>query len=184
MTEQELTIVALKLATEIKYSGITVDEKEIRFDFQNDSDNDIIKLASYKLNCSKFKNNVYWFGYQFEKSATSKQRTDFINYIKGIGGKKIPDTVLRKFIELPMTALSSKINTYHIDAFVYPVSGRSPLVQKMIKVFFYTRKKLIPRLLVGVGNLIFVGICFITRGLISSRSEMELKPKYLTLKTK
>ena len=134
MTEQELTIIAYKLATEIKYSGITVDEKEIRFDFQNDSDNDIIKLASYKLNCSKFKNNVYWFGYQFERGTTSKQRTDFINYIKGIGEKKISDTVLRKFIELPMTALSSKINTYHIDAFVYPVSGRSPLVQKMIKV--------------------------------------------------
>ena len=43
-----------------------------KFDFENDSANDIIKLAAYKLNYTRFKSNVYWFGYKFEENSTSK----------------------------------------------------------------------------------------------------------------
>lgn len=128
-----MDFIAERIANSLKYSGITINENDIRFDFEKDSDNDIIKLASYRLHGTSFGNNIYWFGYEFEKTASSKQRTEFINYLKGVGEKKISDVVLRKFIEVPMVALSSKISTYNINTFVYPVSGRSQLVSKMFR---------------------------------------------------
>ena len=127
-------IIAEKIALEIKYSGISVEDGNFQFDFDNDAPGDIIKLASYRLNSSAFKNNVYWFGYQFEASATSRERTAFINKLKGIGGESFPASVLRRFIELPMNALSNKISSYKISNFVYPLSGRSNLVTKMIRI--------------------------------------------------
>ena len=58
-------IIAEKIALEIKYSGISVEDGNFQFDFDNDAPGDIIKLASYRLNSSAFKNNIFWFGYQF-----------------------------------------------------------------------------------------------------------------------
>ncbi len=129
-----MDFVAERIAINLKYSGVTVSEDDIRFDFEKDSDNDIIRLAGYRLHGTSLGNNIYWFGYEFEKTASFRQRTDFINYIKGTGDRKISDAVLRKFIEVPMAALSAKINTYRIDTFVYPASGRSQLVSKMLRI--------------------------------------------------
>lgn len=117
----------------IKTAGVSFENNSFKFDFENDSENDIIKLAAYKLNCTRFKNNVYWFGYKFEENATSSQRTAFINYIKGISGN-IPEQDLRRFIELPLFSLKGEFNTYNIDCFVYPISQRSQLVTKMIGI--------------------------------------------------
>ena len=117
----------------IKTAGVSLENNGFKFDFENDSANDIIKLAAYKLNCTRFKNNVYWFGYKFEENASSSQRTDFINYIKGISGS-ISEQDLRRFIELPLFSLEGKFNTYNIDCFVYPISQRSQLVSKMIGI--------------------------------------------------
>lgn len=127
-------IIAEKIATEIKYSGVSIEDGDFKFDFQSDSTNGIIKLASYRLHCSAFKNNVYWFGYQFEDNASSKDRTAFINRLKGIGGSSFSESELKRFIELPMNSLSCKISSYKISNFVYPLSGRSNLVTKMIRI--------------------------------------------------
>jgi len=129
--------IARKISTTVKFSGVSFDGENFKFDFLKDSENDIIKLAAYKLNTSNHSNNVYWFGYRFEPSSSSKQRTDFINYIKGTGsGRKISDSDLRKFIELPLNALSRLVSLYSINCTVYPISGRSQLVSKMIKVIY------------------------------------------------
>ena len=117
----------------IKKAGIVFENNNFKFNFENDSDNDIIKLAAYKLNCTNFKNNVYWFGYKFEDNVSSSQRTSFINYIKGISGN-IPEKDLRRFIELPLFSLKGQFNTYNIDCFVYPCSQRSQLVNKMVEI--------------------------------------------------
>lgn len=127
-------IIAEKLVSEIKYSGISIEDGDFKFDFQNDTPSDIIKLASYRLHCSAFKNNVYWFGYQFEDNVSSKDRTAFINRLKGIGGNSFSESELKRFIELPMNSLSCKVSSYKISNFVYPLSGRSQLVTKMIRV--------------------------------------------------
>lgn len=123
-----------KIAKKIcKTSRVSFIQNEFIFNFNNDSNNDIIKLSSYQLKCSEFKNNVYWFGYEFEKSATSEQRAKFINYIKGLDGN-VSENDLRKFIELPLFSLNTKFNIYNIDCFVYPCSKRSQLVNKMIEI--------------------------------------------------
>lgn len=116
-----------------KTAGVSLENNVFKFNFENDSENDIIKLAAYKLNYTRFKNNVYWFGYKFEENTTSSQRTDFINYIKGISGN-ISEVDLRRFIELPLFSLAREFNTYNVDCFVYPLSQRSQLVTKMIEI--------------------------------------------------
>lgn len=117
----------------IKISGVLFKNNEFKFNFFNDSDQDIIRLASYKLNCTKFRNNVYWFGYRFEENVSSSQRAAFINYIKGLSGN-ISEKDLRQFIELPLFSLKKQFSTYNIDCFVYPRSQRSQLVNKMIEI--------------------------------------------------
>ena len=54
------------------YFRFMLENNGFKFDFENDSANDIIKLAAYKLNYTRFKSNVYWFGYKFEENSTSK----------------------------------------------------------------------------------------------------------------
>lgn len=132
--ENRLDIITERIAHDIRYSGISVKEHDFQFDFDDDSESDIIKLASYQLKCSKFKNKAYWFGYQFEPNASSQDRTAFINKLKGIGGESFSQSDLRRFIELPMNALSCKINSYKITNFIFPMSGRSQLVAKMVKI--------------------------------------------------
>jgi hypothetical protein len=46
----------------------------------------------------------------------------------------MPNSDLTQFIELPLGELDKRVGMYNLDAFVYPVSGRSQLVNKMINV--------------------------------------------------
>lgn len=116
---------------EIKFSGIPIEECE--FDLTN-LPLDIVKIGAYRLKNSMFKNHLYWYGYEFQEQLDSQTRTAFINRLKGINGESLPAPLLRKIIELPMNALSSKISSYKITNFIYPLSGRSKLVTQMIRV--------------------------------------------------
>lgn len=127
-------ITAKQIPYDIKYSGISIKDHDFQFDFDKDTAFDIIKLVSYELQCSKFKNNVYWLGYQFEPNASSRERTTFINALKGINSESLSEREFRHFVELPMNSLSCKVNSYKITNFVYPLSGRSQLVSRMIKI--------------------------------------------------
>lgn len=84
-------------------SGIQFDSdnQQYTFDFTMDLPDDIIDIVPPKLYRSSIRNSVYWFGYLFKDTASSKQRSDFIHAIKGIGNSKIADHELRQFIELP-----------------------------------------------------------------------------------
>lgn len=79
----------------------------------------------------------------FKDSVPSKQRTDFIHYIKGIGNHVISDHELTQFIELPLGELNKRINMYSLDCFVYPTSGRSKLVSKMVSVLYNISWKIV-----------------------------------------
>lgn len=114
-------------------SGIYYDDGEYVIDYVSNSDNDLITIQPPQLYRKEFRNKIYWFGYEFNPDVSSKQRTDFIHYIKGIGDKKIPDKDLIRLIELPLNELSKRINMYDIDCFAYPLSGRSDLVKKIVQ---------------------------------------------------
>lgn len=103
------------------------------FDYNNNFPNDIITINSKLLSTDSFGNHLYWFGYQFNPEVSSKVRSEFIDYIKGISPNKIKEKELRKFVIYPMTELNSMINQYHLDTFIYPRSQRSNLVQIMIE---------------------------------------------------
>lgn len=116
-------------------SGIRYDNRSnYTFDYTVDLPTDIIDIVPPQLYRSSVKNHIYWFGYQFKDTASSKQRSEFIHYIKGLGDTKISDHELTQFIELPLGELDNEFNIYGIDCVVYPVSNRSKLVNKIVSV--------------------------------------------------
>lgn len=116
-------------------SGVRVDDNnDFIFDYDYDLPSDLIDIIPPQLYQSNFNNHVYWFGYKFNNEVDSKQRTAFINYIKGLSKEKISDFELKRFIEMPLNELNKQINLYAIDAFVHPVSNRSSLVKKMVQI--------------------------------------------------
>lgn len=116
------------------YDGVRPDDGDYIFDFRYNLPQDIIELTPPQLYTSAINSRIYWFGYMFGDPVSSEQRTDFINYIKGIGENKIKDYELTQFIEIPLGQLHKEINISNLDCFVYPASGRSKLVSKMVSV--------------------------------------------------
>ena len=94
---------------------------------------DIIEIVPPQLYKVEYGNYIYWFGYEFREGVGSHTRTQFINYLKGVGNNKIPENELLRFIELPLGELHKQINLYTIDCIVYPLSGRSNLVRTMVQ---------------------------------------------------
>lgn len=92
------------------YDGVRPDDGDNIFDFRYNLPQDIIKLSPPQLYASAINSRIYWFGYMFGDSVSSEQRTDFINYIKGIGENKIKDYELTQFIEIPLGQLHKEIN--------------------------------------------------------------------------
>lgn len=115
-------------------SGVRQDDSGYVIDFTLDLPTDIIDVVPPQLYKSSFRNHIYWFGYMFKDGVSSKQRSEFIHYIKGLGDTKVSDHELTQFIELPLGELDKKFNMYDIDCVVYPLSGRSKLVNKIISV--------------------------------------------------
>lgn len=116
------------------YTGIRLNDSGYEYDYTQNLPNDIIHLVSPQIYRSSIKNNIYWFGYRFNKDVPSKSRSEFIHYLKGLTDPKISEKELRTLIEAPLIELHNRINLYDVDAFVYPGSGRSNLVKKMISV--------------------------------------------------
>ncbi len=102
---------------------------EYIFDYTKDDDPDLINLVDYVLYKDSINNNVYYFGYKFVDSSSSKQRAEFINFIKGYGDKKIKAGELRRFIDRPLYKLNRTINLNTIDSIIYPEFQKKNLNQ-------------------------------------------------------
>lgn len=112
--------------------GVRLDGENYVVDYTYNLPEDIIEIVPPQLYKNIHHNQVYWFGYRFKDEVSSKVRTKFINYIKGLGDTLMSENDLRQFIELPLDELNKKINLYNIDCLVYPVSQRSKLVNKIV----------------------------------------------------
>lgn len=114
--------------------GVSRSEDGYKFDYTYNYPSDIIHLFNRKVYNTMFKGSIYYFGYEFTEDSSSKDRSDFIKCIKGIGDKKISKHELNQFIENPINELDKKFNIDSIDCFVYPISQRSHLVQSIVDV--------------------------------------------------
>lgn len=112
---------------------MTVENGVKQYHWDTESLMSVVDLRAPTLVRGTFKGRAYWFGYEFKPDARPSDRRAFLEDIKGLGQNIIPEGYLRKFINAPLAFLNEKINLATIDFFVYPVSGRSPLVNKMVE---------------------------------------------------
>ncbi|OUP73516.1 hypothetical protein B5F08_12765 [Anaeromassilibacillus sp. An172] len=115
-------------------SGVQIVGNDFVFDFEHNSKDDIIEIQTPQIFKSSINNNLYWFGYIFKPHVSSRDRTKFIHYLKGLSEPSISDADLKRFIQRPLQYLSPEVNLANLDCFVYPLSGRSKLVNTMIRV--------------------------------------------------
>lgn len=125
-----------RLALEDLNEGVRVKDQDFIFDYNEDKYEDIVNLidapAIYQ---DKIFNNVYWFGYKFNENSSREERSQFINYIKGLSNNtQIDQKELERFINKPLITLhTEELNVTDIDCIVYPKSERSPLVNQILK---------------------------------------------------
>lgn len=115
------------------YVGARRSEDGFTIDYRYNYPEDLIHIEEPQLYGSVHDNDIYYFGYRFNDSASSKDRTEFIRSVKQIGDNPLTDDQLDQFIKRPLKYLHQKVNIYSIDCMVYPLSNRSPLVTKMIR---------------------------------------------------
>lgn len=123
-------MIVKKLTEGISYDDVT---NSYNISFQNDSKSDIINLMAPEIYEAEFLGNVYSFGYKFKDSVPSKIRSDFIRWLKGLKETKPTDYQYREIIAKPLRVLDKLIGLKNFSLFVYPVSNRSTLVQKIIE---------------------------------------------------
>ena len=123
-------MIVKKLTEGISYDEVT---NSYNISFQNDSQSDIINLMAPEIYGAEFLGNVYYFGYKFKDSVPSKIRSDFIHWLKGLKETKPTDYQYREIIAKPLRVLDKLIGLKNFSLFVYPVSNRSTLVQKIIE---------------------------------------------------
>ena len=123
-------MIVKKLTEGISYDEVT---NSYNISFQNDSQSDIINLMAPEIYEAEFLGNVYYFGYKFKDSVPSKIRSDFIHWLKGLKETKPTDYQYREIIAKPLRVLDKLIGLKNFSLFVYPVSNRSALVQKIIE---------------------------------------------------
>lgn len=111
-------------------------DSSFAFDFENDTPDDILDIATVQIKETSIGDNVYWFGYEFNSNIDSDTRTRFIHWIKGLYDEenRPKSAELYRFIDRPIAQLSKKVPFVSFDSIVYPRSGRSALVNSIIRV--------------------------------------------------
>lgn len=112
--------------------GVSKVDDKYRFDYTYNLPTDIIEIVPPQLYKSIKNNRIWYFGYQFKDDVSSKERTNFLHYLKGIGDYKITDSDLSQFIGFPLKELDSELNLQDIGCYIYPLSNRSNLVKTMV----------------------------------------------------
>lgn len=112
--------------------GVQYDENTFSFDFDHDSDADVINLVGPKIYKSNFSDNIYYFGYKFADTASSRTRSEFIRALKSSQRLQISASDFNYFLNRPLGMLNKSINLSNIQAVVYPISGLNNLVKRMI----------------------------------------------------
>ena len=114
------------------YDGLSIKDDSIVYDSAVDSDTDIMNTVTPDIYMSEFGGNVYYFGYRFKDTASRKDRTTIIHWLKGINGNSINKDALHRFIDKPIKYLNKSVDLSEFSCMVYPKSGRSDLTKEII----------------------------------------------------
>ena len=117
--------------------GIVYNGKTFDVNFFDTTDNDIIDIAIPQIKQSKFDNNIYFFGYKFKEDVSSKIRTKFIHWIKGLDESKPDESTVENLIALPITELNKLENLSTFSCTLYPRSNRSDLTRLIQRCILY-----------------------------------------------
>ena len=109
--------------------GISFNGKTFDVRFFSNTEDDIIDIAIPFINESSFDNNIYYFGYQFNKDVPSKIRSKFIHWIKGIGDEKPDADTIENLVAFPLAELNKQVNLSTFSCTLYPRSDRSDLTK-------------------------------------------------------
>ena len=115
--------------------GVRGAEGRYIFDYEDDKYEDLINLIGPDIYKDSIFNNVYWFRYRFNQSASRQDRSDFINHLKGLLDIKPSDKELERFINKPLIELHKIENITSIDCIIYPKSSlASSYLQDLINL--------------------------------------------------
>lgn len=118
------------------YDGISIENDSVVYNDSEDNRNDILNILSPDIYKSEFQGSVYYFGYRFNDSASRKDRTTVLKWLKNIDGNGIDEKTLRKFIDKPIRFLDIEINLSEFDALLYPRSNRSFLTKIIVNELY------------------------------------------------
>lgn len=114
------------------YDGLSIDGDKVVYCSNEDSESDIINTIEPEIYKSSFGGNIYYFGYAFKDSASRKDRTTIIKWLKGIGHEQVDDKALKNLIDKALIYFDKNVNLSDISCIVYPRSGRSNLTTSII----------------------------------------------------
>ena len=117
------------------YDGISIENDSVVYNDVADAENDIMNIVQPDIYKSEFEGNTYYFGYRFKDSASRKERTTIIKWLKNINGYKIDETTLRKFVDKPLRYFDKAVNLSEFSIMISPRSGRSNLTKIIVSEF-------------------------------------------------
>lgn len=112
--------------------GIRRTDKGYIFDFEYNDVNDIIEAINPQLYTSSILDNVYWFGYKFKDEIDSKERAEFLRWIKGLSANKPTKEQVTQLIARSLHVLNKTTPLSSIECVVYPRSQRSELTTTIV----------------------------------------------------
>jgi len=123
------------LGNGIIIEGITFDNGKFIFNYQNDTDKDIIYLEQDFDNKSEINDNVYYFGYKFNDGIDGRIKSEFLKQLKYRDLSSIKNDDYKNFIKNSINSLNRKVNLAKIDLIIYPET-KSPLVMDILKYIY------------------------------------------------
>lgn len=117
----------------IIYAGVKKASDGYKINYVYNHPEDLISIVGPQLYESIYNNKLYRFGYKFNDTASSKDRTNFMHSVNQIGDHPLEDYELEQFIKKPLGYLNQEVNLHKIDCMVYPLSKRSPLASKIVR---------------------------------------------------
>lgn len=125
------------------YAGITIDDNNnVRFNWENDSDEDIIVLAD-DVSGQFVKDRVnYIYGYEYSKNASVSEKKLMRDYLKSLGhSAATSDENVNEFVERGVLRIEKYVKFNEFGATIHIESSKSPSLVDVISGYVseYTR---------------------------------------------